>query len=339
MLTLSRSHSFNLVLLLLCCAVMGCSALAPTPTPVASTPVRVQLAWIHEYSSSGFYAAELNKHFAEQNLQVSLQAGGFVDGRYVEPIDQVVNGEFDFGTTAASSLLEARANGKPVVAIAALFQRSPSAIISLAETNIKQPRDLVGKTIAVAEGGATNLLKIMLISQGIELSQVNIIPREGFGVEPLLNGNVDALLGWIINEGVQVRELGEEPSFMLMSDYGIPDYNTLVFTTEDTISKRPELVERFLKAFLEGLHDTIENPQQAAEYTLQYNSELDLTGQLDRIQTSIPLIEPARTRAGMMEAETWQAIYDILTEAEILTTAVDIESVYTTTFLEKIYGA
>jgi len=89
-----------------------------TTTAAPKTPVRIQLAWVHEYSSASFYAAEKNGHFAAQNLDVSLEAGGFGPKGYIEPIAQVVNGTMDFGVTGAAGLIRARAEGKPVVAVA-----------------------------------------------------------------------------------------------------------------------------------------------------------------------------------------------------------------------------
>ncbi|MBZ0280810.1 MAG: ABC transporter substrate-binding protein [Anaerolineae bacterium] len=316
--------------------IAGCGTTSSTPTPEAATPVSVQLSWTHEYSLSAFYTAELNKHFAENNLAVTLKPGGFVEGAYIEPIDQVVSGDSDFGTIGGTSILEARAAGKPVVAIASLMQRGPIAVISLADTNIQTPADLVGKTVTVAEGGSAILLDTLLASQGIDKAQVNIVPRTDFGIDPLANGDVDALVGWIINEGVQVQEAGLEPSFLLMSDYGIPDYNFLIFTTEQMIQDHPDTVQRFVQAMVDGMTDAVDNPDQAIDYTLQYNSELDRDQQLRRLQSSIPLIRPAGVQVGRMEASVWESIQTIMLDSGLLTEAVDLSKAYDLTFLEKL---
>src|SRR4051794_40252529 len=64
----------KLVLLILLAIILGaCGASAPAAsTAAAKTPVSIQLAWTHEYSSASFYAAEKNGHFAAQNLAVQL---------------------------------------------------------------------------------------------------------------------------------------------------------------------------------------------------------------------------------------------------------------------------
>ena len=85
---------------------------------------------------------------------VDLQQGGFVNGTYVDAISEVAAGKADFGLTGDYTLVQARADGKPVVAIASVLQRNPTAIISLGKSNIRKPQDLIGKKVAVADGGA-----------------------------------------------------------------------------------------------------------------------------------------------------------------------------------------
>src|SRR5690349_1097194 len=89
---------------------------APTvePTAVPLTDVSVQMAWTHEYSSAPLYTAVNNGHFAEQGLNVNLIAGGFGENGYIEPIDQVLSAETDFGMASGPALVQARAEGKPV---------------------------------------------------------------------------------------------------------------------------------------------------------------------------------------------------------------------------------
>lgn len=334
-----RGFTIALTMLLLCLVITGCGgAAAPTPTSEPPDEITFQLSWTHEYSSAGFYLAEVNGHFAKENLKVTLEEGGFVGGTYIEPTDAVANGNIEFGLSDATTLLQARAEGKHVVAIGTVLQRNPTAIIFLSSSNIQQPQDLIGKTVAVADGGARQLLDTMLTDQGIDLSQVNIIPRTDFGVDPLVNGDVDALVGWIINEGVAVREAGREPNFMLFSDYGMPNYATMIFTTEEIVENNPALVERFLRAVVAGFADVVKDPEKAVDVTLTYNDQLDRQQQLNRIQASLPLLQPARAKIGLMDAGTWDNIYKVLREAGVLTVDVDPTAAFTMTFLDKIYA-
>jgi NitT/TauT family transport system substrate-binding protein len=316
----------------------GCGSDAGGQTAGPKTQVTVQMGWVHEYSAAGYYAAERNGHFAEQNLEVQLQEGGFNEQGYINPVAQVLAGEADFGATSASDLILARAEGKPIVAIATVLQRSPFALISLAENKIVHPLDLVGKRVAVSDGGAAAIYKALLISQGIDLSQVNTVPRTSFGIDPLTNKEVDVLGGWIINEGVLVQEAGLEPNFILSSDYGIDTYDSLIFTTEAMIAERPEVVERFLRAIVAGLHDVAADPEQGVEFALTYNDKLVLEEQQRRMRAWLPLMKPAGSSVGMMHSELWELTRQILLDQNVLSEPIEVKAAYDLTFLEKIYN-
>jgi NitT/TauT family transport system substrate-binding protein len=296
------------------------------------------MSWTFDYSGSPLYAAQKNNHFAEQNLKVALQEGGFGSGGYIEPIDQVVNGKADFGLSSASTLIQARANGKPVVAIMSVLQRSPFALISLDKSHITQPKDLVGKKVAVNAGGANDVYLSFLKAQGIDPASVNTIPRTDFGIDPLLKGDVDVLAGWIINEGVMVEEAGQKPSYILPSDYGIESYDFVVFTTDDMVKNHPDVVSRFVKAVIAGTNDVIANSSQAVDYTLVYAPKLDKGQQQRRVDAMLALIHPAGSEVGMMDPKIWQTTYDITKEQGSLTKPVDLSSVYTLSFVNKVYN-
>ncbi len=318
-------------------ALVACNADTNTQ---ASAPEKVtfQMAWVHDYSASGYYATVHNGHFAEQNLEVDIKKGGFTDDGRISPTAEVLAGNADFGATSASGLLTARSEGKPIVAVAAITQRSPFALISLAEKNIARPSDLLGQRVSVQAGGSNALYNALLSSQNIDPAKVNTVPRTTFGIDSLVNGKVDVLGGWIINEGILVQEAGLEPNFILPSDYGIDTYQSLIFTTETMIAERPDLVERFVRAVIQGHQDVADKPQQAVEFTLTYDDSLVSEEQERRLQAWLPLMNPAGSPIGMMQSKIWELTHQILLAEGILEKEVDIEAAYTLTFLEKVYG-
>jgi NitT/TauT family transport system substrate-binding protein len=315
----------------------GCGSAMPAPTANPVTKVSIQLGWIHEYSTAEFYTAQKNGRFAAQNLDVDMQEGGFIDGKYVDAVTEVLAGKADFGLSSDYSLIQNRADGKPLVAIAAITQHSPVAIIALAKSNIRRPQDLIGHKVAVADGGSLMLYNALLSSQGIDQSKVTTISRKDFGIDPLIKGDVDAIVGWIINEGVQVKQAGYEPSYILMSDYGIDSYNTVLFTTDHMIKDKPQVVQKFLNAVVQGINDVVSNPEQAVDYTLTYGKNLKKDDQTLRLQALLPLINPAGSKPGMMDDATWTTISQIATDQKLLTKPISVTSVYTLTFLKQLY--
>jgi NitT/TauT family transport system substrate-binding protein len=124
---------------------------------------------------------------------------------------------------------------------------------------------------------------------------------------------------------------------MLLSDYGFDAYNLVVFTTETTIAEKPELVENVLRAIIAGYEDVIDNPDQGADYVVEYNPDLDREGQLQRLQAMIPLINIPGQNLGVMDEQIWIDTQTIMLEAGSLDNAIDPQSVFTTSFLDKIY--
>ena len=312
----------------------ACSTIAPSAEPTQTMiPVDIQLSWVHEYSSSAFHAAVRNGHFAAQGMDVTLSVGGFNEQGYIDPIQEVLDGNADFAMSDGFSLVQARANGLPVVAVASILQRSPLAVISLETSGITRPQDFANHTISVAPGGANTSFNTLLQTQNVDPDTLTIVERTSFGIEPLATNEVDGLVGWIINEGVALQEQGLAAQYVLMSDYGVDTYDFVLFTSEATINDNPELVRGVVTATRNGLEDVISNPAQAVEHTLSYNPELVEDEQLRRLEATIPLMNVPGQPLGGMDARVWEFAQDFMLAQNILSEPIAIEEVYTLEFV------
>jgi NitT/TauT family transport system substrate-binding protein len=220
-----------------------------------------------------------------------------------------------------------------VVAVATLFQRSPLAILSLAKSGITRPQDLVGRRVAVADGGASQLYNTLLKSQHIDPASVKTMPRTSFGIDPLVKGEVDAMVAWVINEGVQLEEAGLKTNVLLMSDYGVDSYELVLFTTEKMIAEHPDTAKRLVQATVEGMQDVINNPEQAAKLVLTYDNKLNLDGQRRRIEATLPLLNPPGSQLGVMQLDIWKLTHQIMLDQKVLAQPINLNQVYTTKLL------
>ena len=75
-----------------------------------------QMRWHHQFQFAGYYAAIERGYYREEGLDVHLHEGG--PGR--TPVDEVLSGRAQYAESN-SELLIARMEGKPVVALAAIF--------------------------------------------------------------------------------------------------------------------------------------------------------------------------------------------------------------------------
>ncbi len=133
--------------------------------------VTVQLKWVHQAQFAGFYAAEAQGFYAEENIAVIFVPGGVG----IDIFEGVSNGDTTFSVVGADSLLVERANGLPVTAIATIYRVNPFVLVAFADSGISSPRDFIGKTVALSGGYDTVQFQAMLTNLGIDPSEINIV--------------------------------------------------------------------------------------------------------------------------------------------------------------------
>ena len=297
--------------------------------------VTVQLKWIHQAQFAGFYAAEQKGFYAEENIDVTIEAGG----ANVPPdtmFADLVKGNSDFAITAGDKFLQARSDGEPLVAIAVIFQKNPYVYFSLKESGIQRPQDLVGKKIMVAPDG--ELLHTTLLRKlDIDPNTIELIPYTR-DVVPLTTGQIDAHMVYRTGTGLAFDETGFELNVMWVGDYGIRGYADTIVVAEHLVQQNPELVERFLRATLKGWRYAIENQNEAVDMTLEYNATLARDRQVRMMAIQIPIIHTGQWDIGWMEGNIWQGTCDMLLEGGVMTRPINVTEAYTMQFLNKIYG-
>ncbi len=307
--------------------------------PADLTQTSIQFSWVHNVEFAGFYAAEQQGYYRDAGLEVRLDGGGFDEsGAFIDPVQAVLDGKADFGVTGAHVLLTKRAEGAPIVAIGTIYQRSPVVLIALSESGIARPQDLVGRRVSTQPTNATVGLayEALLAAQGIDRAQIQETMRTDFTSNPLFTGEAEVLAGFVTTEGVQVRQRDPEANFIMVSDYGIDIYSNVIFTTEDLIASKPDMVRAFLQATLKGTQWAVEQPDEAVDgflktYGQPYaeNREVHLLG----MQSSIPLLVPAGGQPGMMSEDNWAFTHQTLLDLGLLAAPLDVEAAYTLDFL------
>ncbi|MFZ4829138.1 MAG: ABC transporter substrate-binding protein, partial [Phototrophicaceae bacterium] len=169
--------------------------------------------------------------------------------------------------------------------------------------------------------------------EGIDPASVNVVPRTSFGVEQLTSGQVDGLVGWIINEGITLREAAYDPVVLLMNNYRVATYDFVIFTAEDFATQHPQQVKAFLQALRAGLEDVIANPAQAVTDLLEVNPALDPVAQERRLVATLPLMTVPDQSPLSMDYRVWEFTHQTLLNQGLLETPLDVYFVYTLDFL------
>ena len=162
-----------------------------------------------------------------------------------------------------------------------------------------------------------------------------ILDSIGFNqVSAVVGGQTEIVVGYITNEPVQLRAQGYDINVIAVADHIQLAANGLI-TNETAISENPEMVARFVSAFLKGLQDTIDNPEEAYQISTKYVenlAELDQEVQMEVLNLSIEYWE-AET-LGYSEQAAWENMQRVLLEMGLLAEPLDLSAAFTNEFIK-----
>jgi len=318
--------------IILLMATIGLTACATATTTPETSPVSVRLKWLHQTQFAGMYVADKEGYYAEKNLKVQLDP---VDMNTDVTYKNVLAGDNNFGLGAPEELIIARSEGKPLRAVAVIFRFNPFVYLASGESGIKTPRDFVGKTVVVSPGQGTILYTAMMANLGVDRKKIKEIPSQSFADIKDCWKVAAACPDYATNALVKAQQEGLDFVALWPSDYGVPFYGDVIFTTDDFIAKNPEVVQRFVSATIRGWQKALENPDLGTKDTLLFDPKLNYEVQLAGLKASTPLIDTGNARIGSMQPADWQQMYDILKEQGFIKNPIDVSTVYTTEFVDK----
>jgi len=218
---------------------------------VAADRVTLQLRWDHQFQFAGYYAALWKGYYQQAGLDVDILSGFTPEKTNIDTLAAVATGRADFGIGAAD-ILTARDRGLPLVILASVFQRSPVAFYAPADTHLTSPVDLLRLRVGRKIGDATDVeMQAMLRAEGIDPGKVPAYPTH-FGVSDLLAGNVDVVPDYILSAEWTARQSGLQLAILKPSSYGIDFYGDSLFTRQQLVDDKPDMVWRFTQASLKG---------------------------------------------------------------------------------------
>lgn len=215
------------------------------------------------------YAAIEKGYFARENIQVNVTSGtGSVD-----VMKLIAAGRLDFGPADIGALVPTKANeALPVRTVSVVHQNTMSAILTLAESGITRPADLVGKTLADSPASTVRILFPLYAKKaGIDPASV----RWRDAAPPALPGllaskQVDGVGQFVVGRPLFSTAAGKPVDALRYSDHLKGLLGIGIMASEETIRTKPGLVRRFTRALNKGLVYAIANPRATAAILKKY---------------------------------------------------------------------
>ena len=319
------------IFLFLALVLVGCN---PAPTPAIPsdglTTIRLPLGYVPNVQFAPLYVAMEKGYYAEQGIQLDLDYSYETDATTLVGVN-----ELQFAVVSGEQVLLGRAQGLPLVYVMTWYQQYPVGVAAFTEQGIQSPADLRGKKIGIPGlyGASYIGLRALLQAGGLKEGDVTL-DSIGFNqVEALTANQEQAAVVYIANEPVQLTAGGASIDVLRVSDYLELVGNGLI-TNEKTIQENPDLVQRMVKATLQGIQAAAADPDEAYEISKKYVEGLaqaDEAVQKQVLKTSIELWQVQQ--AGAMNPQAWENMQTLLLEMKLITSPLDVNAAYTGEFL------
>lgn len=276
-----------------------------------------------------FYVAQEKGYYKDEGLDVTFNLGS----PDTNPVKMVVVGADDFGVLGGiDTLLVARAQGKDLKAISVFHKDSNfPVILALKDSGIETVEDLEDKKIGFFYGHiSTDILRAFLHQETINYSEVDV----GFDYSQLISRQIDAEWAFRQTAGITLPSKGIEVNVIQPADYGITSHGYTLFTKAEFIEKNPEIVEKFLRATLKGLHYSVQNPEESVDILLKYDPKLDREIEMQRLQiyNSATSISPYGYMDDGMFEDTCQRLLD----EEVITEQINSADAFDPYFVDHL---
>lgn len=240
------------------------------PPVCGDVPLSLALSWTPTTNHVGLFVALERGWYAERGLPVRLRSSRRLRNYASEPVRRVASGEDDLGIATAGRLVGHALDSDPedpeLVAVATIPQQGTTAIVSLADSDVRRPRDLDGRTYASYGARYEDALVTQMIENDGGEGEFESV-RPGMMDVPgvLLSGTADAT--WVLWpwEGVLSEHGGVDLNRFGLDEYEVPyGYPAVIFARRETLEEQGDVVRAFLDAADAGYRASATDPDAAA---------------------------------------------------------------------------
>jgi NitT/TauT family transport system substrate-binding protein len=242
---------------------------------MAADDVTLQLKWVTQAQFAGYYVALDQGFYEEEDLNVTINPGG----PDIAPTQVLAGGGADVTVEWMPAALAAREKGLPMVNIAQPFKSSGMMLTCRKDAGVATTDDFAGKTLGVWFFGNEFPFLSWMSQLGVATdgsdSGVEVL-KQGFNVDPILNGQAACISTMTYNEYWQVIDAGLKADDLITfkyEDQGVATLEDGLYVLEDNLSDPAfeDKMVRFVRASMKGWKWAEANPEDAAMIVLDFD--------------------------------------------------------------------
>jgi NitT/TauT family transport system substrate-binding protein len=298
--------------------------------------VRIRFAtdWRAQAEHGGFYQALASGAYARRNLNVEIIQGG--PGVNVPQL--LAAGAVELGMGSNSFIpLNLVAEGAPVKAVAAFFQKDPQVLIAHPDAALTGIADLAGRPFLLADASITAFWVWLKAKYGFTDDQVR---KYTFNPAPFLADDRAVQQGYLTSEPYTIEQVGGfAPRVFLLADEGYPSYATMVLSPDGFARDNAEALRAFIAASAEGWRDYIKGDASAADALIRKDNPdmtQDILDQAREQMNANGVVDggdAALFGLGAMTAERWQAFFEVMAESGVYPQSLNWRQAFTNAYL------
>lgn len=288
----------------------------------AATPLTYYQDWFPGPQYAGLDVALDHGYFRAAGLDVAVHPFAFGQNQPAlldsEPAHAAV------GTMEGYILLQKRAQGADLRALAAVLAESPAGYLSLPGHGVASARDFVGKRVGVHHYGDP-LYRLFLHRAGVDPGRVTMVFVDD-DVGRLVRGEVDLMQGYAIEELVKLRrQVGPAAGFISFRELGFDAYSQVVFMTAAQLRAHGDAGRAFVRGLRAGWTYAAAHPEEAVDAVQRRAAPGSDRGLLRAmLQATLPYVAaPGATALAPMAAAKWGGMSAAAVEMGLLPRAED----------------
>ena len=284
-------------------------------TAFSADKVSIQLKWVTQAQFAGYYVAKDKGFYDAEGLDVTIKPGG----PDIAPAQVLAGGGADVMVDWMPSALAAREKGLPLVNIAQPFKSSGMMLTCRKDMGVNSTDDLKGKTLGVWFYGneypfLSWMSRLGLATDG-SADGVTVL-KQGWGVEPLTEGQAACVSTMSYNEYWVVRDAGYTPEELTVFKYQNEGASTLedgLYVLEKNLgdSNFKDKMVRFVRASMKGWKYAEANPKEAASIILD-NDDAGVQTEKHQVRMMGEIAKLTAGSNGSLDPSDYQRTVEVL---------------------------